>query len=95
MNDKNGWSHFYQGLLNKVQGNDEIAEQELLKGVENVMDNPDRIIVMERLKADRLNMDYYNRFEKKIMSIQLEGFRRFLTSTNGSTSSKTRSKRFV
>ena len=33
INKRNKWAYFYHGLLNKIQGNDEIAEKELLRAI--------------------------------------------------------------
>ena len=69
LNDKNFWAHFYYGLLNKTMGNDEKAEEELLKAVEMVgAEHKERVLEKLNLmhKNDLNNTQYYDKFEKLV-----------------------------
>ena len=70
LDDKNKWAHFYHGLLNKTMGNDEKAEEELLKADELVRHKDDMMEYLRLMNAaDPLNGDYYTRFETLISFI--------------------------
>ena len=61
-------THFYYGVLNKVLGNDEIAERELVKAAGLIKDKEDMMEYLKVLrKGDALNVAYYEKFEEMIM----------------------------